>query len=345
VYSFARGTVNAATSGAVTLTVKVNSTLPAGLRAITNTAGIETTTPGDDVSDNQTQDVDVISTVPALDLTAVFTSVTPYPTKRITYTLRYTNTSAMNTTGVVITATKSQFVTLTGSGWTWTGITAPDGRPIYTRTIGSLAAGASGNVNFITILPYPFTFEMDSFDNDFLIQDNGPGGLPPASDIVTTVLGVPDVVVESVTFSPAAVSPGELFTATVTIRNEGTGRACNPDTFPCGPLSVDVFVDPITPTISFPFDPYWDDFEYVSQIDPGQARIATFTNLSFTTTNDFILYFKVDNWDCTLGTPCIPDSAQHGLVPESDEYNNVLMVQVPVALTNKVYLPLIMTSN
>ena len=332
VYSFTLNTINAATSGSVRLTVKVDPTLPAGLRAITNTAGIVTTSPDDDPADNFARDADAISTIPSLAMGVSFDSATPYPTKQITYTIRYTNTSAMDTTGVVITATKSPYVTYAGSGWTFVG--GYD----YTRAVGNLAAGASGSVSYVLNLPYPFTETMDGFINVFAISDNGPGGLPVATASQTTTLGVPDVVVESARLVPRTIAAGVPFTAYVTIRNEGLGRACNPKNN-CGWLSVDVFLDPDIAPVSFPYDDGWDAYTLVSPIEPGQAITVAIPNLQFGPTQDFTIYFKVDNWDCTVGTPCIPTYAFHGLVPESDEYNNVLG---PIDLTTYLlYVPIV----
>ncbi|MGH7462581.1 MAG: DUF7507 domain-containing protein, partial [Longimicrobiales bacterium] len=150
VYTFTLPLVNASSSGVVTLRVRVNSTLPAGLRAITNTARIQTTTPGEDPADNFAQDVDTISTVPVLAISAAFDAATPYPTKIVTYTLRFTNTSKMDTTGVVISATQSPYATHVPTGWT------PAGGNVYLRWIGDLPAGASGQVPFVISLPYPY---------------------------------------------------------------------------------------------------------------------------------------------------------------------------------------------
>ncbi len=326
VYSFMPGTVNAATGGAVTVTVKVSPTLPAGLRAVTNTARIQTLTAGDDPADNLAQDVDAISTVPALDLHVAFDAFTPYPTKLITYTVRYTNTSAMDTTGVVISVTQSPYITSTPPGWT------PAGGSVYIRSIGNLVAGASGVVTYLVRLPFPYPDAypagLESFVNVFLIHDDGPGGLPVASDVVTTTLGVPDLVIESVTLSPSTVTAGMKFTATVVVRNEGTGRACNPKQSGCGATAVDAFIDPVTPTHSFPSDPISNPplFGYFSSSpNPGMTTTVIITDLSFTTTQSQILYFKVDAWVCNIvPSPCIPDGARHGIIPESDEYNNVL---------------------
>ena len=134
VYAFTLSTLTASQSGAVTISVRLASTLPAGLRAITNTTGIATTTSGDVPGNNRAQDVDDISTRPVLVLDPKYDSRMPYPGKVITYTLRYTNTSAIDTIGVVITATRSAGLTGTPPGWTKVG-------PSDVRSIGNLAAG------------------------------------------------------------------------------------------------------------------------------------------------------------------------------------------------------------
>ena len=343
VYSFTTpGTVNAGADGAVTLTVRVSPTLPAGLRAITNTARIRTTTAGDDPANNLAQDVDDISTVPVLDLGVAFTSTTPYPTKIITYTLRYTNTSDMDTTGVVVSATKSPYVSYVPSGssvWTFAG------GDVYTYSVGNLAARASGVLTYIVNLPYPFTAEMEAFTNTFAMQDDGPGGITVSTDITNTLLGVPDLVIQSVSVSPGSVTYGTKFTATVVLRNEGTGVACNPKNG-CGAFTLDLFYDPSPVPPSLGFTGYGDPYGVVSPLGPGMTTTKVFANLSFTGTQDFILYFKVDNWDCANGTPCIPDYANHGLVPESDELNNVYgPVVLSDALSNRIYIPLVLKNH
>ncbi len=339
VYSFSRGTLNAGSSGSVTLTVQVSPTLPAGVQAITNTARIQTSTPGDKPDNNLAQDVDKITTQPELELEVEFDARTPYPTQIVTYSLAYTNVSAMDTTGVVMSVTHSPFVAPIPGGWSLAG------GQTYTRAVGDLPAGAWGTATFAVSLPFPFTRTMDAFANTFSIHDAGPGGLPIAVDVNTATLGVPDLVIESVALSPPAVVAGQRFTATVTLRNEGQGRACNPKAPTCGMFAVDVFIDPDAPPPSFPFGGYGDDDAFVDPIEPGMTGTAVFTELVFGTDDSRILYFKVDNWDCRAGTPppCIPDYAEHGLVPESDEENNVLgPLAVPDALIYSTYLPILL---
>jgi uncharacterized repeat protein (TIGR01451 family) len=338
-YSFDRDTLNAGSSDSVTLTLQVSPTLPAGVQAITNTARIRTSTPGDMPNDNLAQDVDKITTRPELELGVAFDARTPYPTQIVTYSLAYTNVSAMDTTGVVMSVTHSPFATPIPGGWSFAG------GQTYTRAVGDLPAGAWGAATFAISLPFPFTRTMDAFASTFSIRDGGPGGLPIAVDVNTATLGVPDLVVESVALSPPAVVAGQKFTATVTLRNEGQGRACNPKAPICGLFAVDVFVDPDTPPLSFPFNGYGDDDAFVAPIEPGMTGTAVFTSLVFGADDSRILYFKVDNWDCQVGIPlpCIPDYAEHGLVPESDEENNVLgPLAVPDALIYNTYLPVLL---
>jgi uncharacterized repeat protein (TIGR01451 family) len=117
VYSFAPGTVNAGSGGVVTLSVEVSGTLPAGLRNITATALITTTTPTVELFGNSSQDVDAITTSPILTLTVDYDSSVPVEGKIITYTLTYTNTSRMDTTGVVFTVTRSPYATQASTSW------------------------------------------------------------------------------------------------------------------------------------------------------------------------------------------------------------------------------------
>jgi uncharacterized repeat protein (TIGR01451 family) len=330
VYSFTLGTVNAAQSSAVTVSVRVASILPAGLRFITNTTHIATITDGDASANNTADDVDAIVTQPTLDLSVAYDASTPYPGKVITYTLRYTNSSAMDTTSVVISTTRLPYVNVVPTGWSFSG-----GDDLY--TVGNLAAGQAGTINYVVVLTATFTPDMNAFANTFLIHDGGPGGLPAASRNVTTTVGVPDLIIESVKV-PGTIARNQQFTATLTIRNIGLGRACNPNLPGCGQTWVDAFVDPVTPPSSYPFSGYGDPFARTPQIDPGLTATVYITNIQFGANQDFSLYFKVDNFDCH-GSTCLPPGSLGGLVPESNEYNNVIG---PINLASfTVYVPLI----
>jgi uncharacterized repeat protein (TIGR01451 family) len=332
VYSFTLGTVNAAQSNSITISVRVASPLPAGLRFITNTIRSTTTTPGDDSVNNTADDIDAITTQPALGLSAAYDASTPYPGKVITYTLRYTNTAAMNTTGVTINATRSPFIAGTPPGWTPLGSS-----DVY--SIGALAAGQSGNITYLITLPLTFTAAMNAFTLTFLLQDNGPGGWPVAQAQVVPVIGIPDVSIERV-IVPGAIAAGQKFTATVVIRNTGLGRACNPRN--CGGFWLDAFASPAIPPASYPYSSDGDPFASVPSIAAGQVVTVDVPNIKIPVGQKPQLYFKVDNYNCSPANgadPCLPSHSSGGLVPESNEYNNVIG---PINLSGfTVYIPLV----
>ena len=172
-----------------------------------------------------------------------------------------------------------------------------------------------------SFLTSTFTPDMNAFANTFLIHDGGPGGLPVASQNITTTIGVPDLIIESVKL-PVTVVPNQRFTATLTIRNIGLGRACNPNLPSCGGFYVDAFVDPATPPVSYPYELDGSWFAVVPPIMPGQVATVTIPNMVYTATQKSIAYFKVDNYACP-GASCLPPGSLGGLVPESNEYNNV----------------------
>jgi hypothetical protein len=333
-----------------TLSVRLAPTLPAGLRAITNTAAIATATSGDALANNSALDVNDVSTRPVLDLGVMYDSNTPYPGKIITYTLRYTNTSAMDTTGAVITTTRPAWPGSTSPGWTQNGTA-----DLY--SIGNLAAGQSGGVTYVVTLPMTFTLNMNAFSQTFIIQDGGPGGLAKAEDQSMAFIGVPDLVIDQV-IVPPATQANRPFTSTVVVRNAGLGRACNPSN--CGGFYLDTFVDPATPPPSYPFVTYGlPTIPITTTIAAGQVLTITVPNISYTATQKRILYFKVDNYGCP-GTTCLPVGSKGGLVPEYNEGNNVsgpialtkftvrlpLILNRPIALTNfAVRLPLILKNR
>ncbi|CAG0936747.1 Ice-binding protein 1 [Thermoflexales bacterium] len=335
VYSFTRGALNASQNGAVTLSVRLASTLPPGLRAITNTAAIVTTTGGDTLGNNETLDVNDISTRPVLNLKSLYDSGTPYPGKIITYTLHYTNTSAMDTIGVVITVTRPSWLANSPPGWT------PDnGTDMY--WIGNLAAGQSGNITYGVKLPPTFTLGMNAFLTTFFIEDGGPGELEKAQAQSLTSIGVPDLRIAQVIVPPSVVH-GQKFTATLIISNAGLGRACNPKAIHCGGFYVDAFIDPAVPPLSYPFEYYGEPYAGVPPIAAGESITVVMPNLVFTPAQRSILYFKLDNFDCSPldnTDPCLPSHSLGGLVPEYNEQNNVIG---PIALTGfTVNLPLIL---
>jgi hypothetical protein len=261
----------------------------------------------------------------------------------------------MDTTGVVISVTKSPDVTYIASpGWSVNGLS---------YSIGNLAAFRSGMVTYVVRLPASFTTTMDPFINVFGIADNGPGGLPIASTARATALGLPDLVIvtDSVTLSPTRPVVGQPFTATMIIRNQGTGAACNPKKLAlglgCRSSFISVFITTTRPT-SFGFQNSYSNYGYGdvipvpvfsadgngSGLGPGISTTLAITGIVASGSGSHTLYLKIDNYNCTPdnqgNSNCIRPDIQQGLIPESNEDNNVYG---PVTISSySIYLPLVL---
>jgi hypothetical protein len=167
-------------------------------------------------------------------------------------------------------------------------------------------------------------------DAEFTIAGEGgveADGDPEDNDQIVSV-GVPDLVVRSFTVEPSRLKADEPLTFTVVIENQGTGPAWNPANK--GGFWIDVFTNTIP---SYPFERYGFAYEGSPALMPGVQRTVVITHEGFTLeqlaniTDGF--YVRVDN------------DVQHpyGLVPESDEGNNVAG---PLAIWTHVdYLPLV----
>ena len=209
--------------------------------------------------------------------------------------------------------------------------------------------GASGSVQFVVsiqtadggggsqVLPSGLTQIEPAFsigdDHSFGLDSNA------TDNESSSFIGVPDLVVESITVSPETILVGTPVTFTVRVRNQGTGPAWNPN----GklPFYVNVFLDQDPPP-SYPSSAVSPDVWGVSTpIYPGQVRDVHLSYAGFSTMDEHTAYAKVDNYYW----PENPVTWQRfSLVPESDESNNVFG---PVGVemgqgTFNVYLPLVL---
>ena len=258
----------------------------------------------------------------------------PWPGKRITYAVQYENKGQITSTGVVITATQHPNTTFkaNASDECW----LHQGGGLYRCVLGRLRYNETGARLFKVALPStPFTSETTDFDVFFEIGDDGGSGKDenPDDNKFAAPLGVPDLVITKIIAQPSIWNgqPGFLWAI---IKNRGAGKACgtyNPAG--CTGFALDLFLDPETPPPSYPIEGYGDCYVLVEPIESGFAETAV---ISFTTLppalwpnpdgNGFCpaqtlskIWAKVDNWDPTQ--PPLP--ADYGLVPETDEDNNV----------------------
>jgi uncharacterized repeat protein (TIGR01451 family) len=347
--TYALGTVLGGASGTVHLYATVRDPLPAGADSIVASAIINTPTPGDPPDGNSAQDEDEIITRPDLQVTAEFVDIMPWPGKRVTYTVHYSNEGRIATTGVAITAIQDLHTLFeaTGSDPSW----QPLGNGQYRFDVGDMDFLDGGVLDFVvTLTTSNFTPAMTSFDTVFDIQDDGGSGddANPSDNVLQAKLGVPNLVVDGAAVEPAVWRgyPGYI---TITVRNNGTGPACGvhvPEVG-CAGFALDPFLDPVEPPDSFPIEEFGDCYAEVDPIGPGltQKVVISFTldpGLQFREGYCKAglvreIWLKVDNWDPDE----VPYPKDYGLVPESNEYDNVTGVRPKLVF----YLPLFLSGR
>jgi len=317
------------TIGQAYLVVRVNDPLPAGASVVSNQASMahsSLSVPAD------VYDIDVIGTQPDLQITVSNQPELFSPGKLMTYTVIYSNVGRMDAEDVVIATTLPTNTVYIGYGW------QPAGGQTYTRTVTHLPAGSTGHMVTFTV-QYSAPVQsgcpqigVSEFNTPFTIAGKGGVGRDTNSADNTAIayIGVPDLVVTEFTVEPSPVEANVPVTFTIVMKNQGTGWALNPD-FQTGKAgsSVDIFISPVA---SCPWKRYGDKgmWDYIPAIAPGvqYTLVMTLTGgsnsnrqrISFTEEEiqqiqDF--YVKVDSFgDCP-----------YGLIPESNEMNNVKMAQ------------------
>jgi hypothetical protein len=344
------GTVDGGAEGTVRFTATVRDPLPAGARRITATAVISTVTPGDPPDGNVVQDADEIATRPDLVVTADYESIMPWPGKRVTYAVEYENKGHIATTGVVIDATRPPFSSFKTGASDPCWVSQGGGR--YRCALGELDFEEDGELLFVVALTTTnFTTAMTDFDASFLIYDDGASGddADPDDNLFEAPLGIPNLVIDRVIAEPSVWrgEPGFLWAI---IKNTGTGVACgiyDPSGL-CTSFATDLFIDPKTPPPSYPIEGFGDCYVWVTALAAGDTKTAV---ISFTLDPALRylpgfcgaevfseLWIKVDNWD----PDALPFPADYGVVPETNEYDNV---KGPIFPGQHLFLPIIIDSE
>ncbi len=298
--------------------VQVDSPLAAGADRVVNRARMTAPSLAAPV---EIEEVDLIGTRPDLRLAVTHKPSLFSPGKAMTFTVTYSNTGAMHAEGVVITAVIPAATVYVGDGW------QPAGGRVYTRAVGTLPAGSTGpTVTLVISHVWQTSVGAEQFSVPFTIGDPF-GDAQPADNNHTVPIGVPDLVIADFQVEPLTLEPNKPVTFTIGIWNRGTGVAWNPDNN--GGFWVDVFT---TPVPSYPCESYGFAYAGVPALAPGSRYTVTLPYGGFTAQEiqgirEF--YARVDNHR----------QYPYGLVPESDETNNVAgpLVLRPYA----VYLPLV----
>jgi len=210
------------------VTVTVNSPLPAGVTAITNTATVTddgSNGPDPTPVNNTTTDVDPVAAAPDLRISKTDGVASTTPGAMLIYTLTITNTGTQNATGVLVTDTipaNTTFVAASNSGVFGSGrVTWP---------AFSLAGGGASTTRLVTVtVNSPLPAGVTTITNTATVTDDGSNGPDPTPVNNTTtdvdpVAAAPDL---RLTKSDGGVSPmpGGIITYTLNYTNTGTQAA------------------------------------------------------------------------------------------------------------------------
>jgi len=196
-------------NGSVAFAVQVNGTVPANTNSITNTATLNE-------SINATVVTPLIVRV-GIALSKSDGGISSVPGGLVTYTIRYTNTGNAGLTGVTLAEVvplNANFVR--PAGWSCAA-NAPAGTPCNFN-VGSLAALASGAVQFIVRVNTPLAMGVNQINNTVIADSNeeaggSAGDSTPINTIVQLNLAKTD--------GGITARPGDTVVYTLTYSNSG----------------------------------------------------------------------------------------------------------------------------
>jgi len=317
-------TLVAQTYGQAHLVVRIDDPLPARAAFVINHARMTAPSLPAPID---VQDVDLVGTRPDLAVAVDHAPSLFSPAELMIYTVVYRNVGHMHAESVIITTILPLNTTYVGSGWD-----SSDGQT-YTYTVGDLLAGASRQARFIVRYPDQRDIGVEEFNTPFTISGAETEDANPGDNTTHVHIGVPDLVVTEFTVEPYPVQPDMPITFTVVLENRGTGEAQNPNSNPLSGFWVDVFIAPVA---SYPWERYSDIYAGVLPLAPGAVDTLTITHDGFSKQEIEQIpgfYVKVDNHA----------DYPYGLVPESDEMNNLGEPISPIGPPlNSVYLPLVL---
>ena len=221
------GNLAAGASVTMTVTVLVDSTIPAGVTELTNEASVRddgTNGPDPTPLNNTAIDTDTLVAAPDLQVTKTDLLPSAQPGQTLIYTLTISNAGNQGATGVILTDTlpaNTSFVAASDGGVFAAGV--------VTWNIGSLAAGATVTrlveVQVDTAVPAGVT----SITNTATATDDGINGPDPnpADNTATdtdTLVAAPDLVLLK-DDGVISVVAGQTLTYTLTFRNDGNQAA------------------------------------------------------------------------------------------------------------------------
>ncbi len=185
----------------------------------------------DDYASDATADVTV--TAPNLTLSKDDGGVSSAAGQVIVYHLNYANTGNVEATGVTITETVPANATFNAASSTtgWSCLDGATAGTVCTFSVGTVAAGASGTVDFAVHVDDPLPAGVGQVSNTAVIADDGTHGPESTTDDntasdTTPVAAAPDLQITK-TDGVEVVAAGSQLTYTLTATNVGTQHATN----------------------------------------------------------------------------------------------------------------------
>ena len=232
VYQFAVGSLASGAAGSVNFAVTVDSPVPAGFTLVSNNASIAddgANGPDEDLSDNSDNDTTPVDSVVDLVLTVDDGRTVTAPGNKNIYAVDYQNVGDITATGVVITQTLPTGTTFdaanSSAGW----VETLPGSGVYQLSLGSLAAGTSGSVNFAVTVDDPAAAGLDTIVDSASITDDGASGADPtpANNVdsdTDTLNAAPDLYVTK-SDSQSTVIAGQSVSYSIMYGNSGSQTA------------------------------------------------------------------------------------------------------------------------
>lgn len=219
-------------TGSAVFAVDVDSSLPAGVEEVANTAAIAddgSNGPDPTPDDNSDGDTTPVGAVPDLRIFKTDGGVTAAPGGTVVWTLEYDNVGSQDATGVEIVETvpaNSRFDTGSSTAG-WSCVPNLNAGSTCTLAIGDLAVGDNGQAQFAVVVADPIPQSVTELPNTAVIGDdgnNGPDANPDDNDssVVTPVGVSPGLSIDkALTGAPDPVALGSVLTYTVTATNTG----------------------------------------------------------------------------------------------------------------------------
>src|SRR5262245_48332752 len=232
--TFANGTVtwnigSVAVGATVTrtVTVRVNSTVPAGVTQLINEVQVHddgTNGPDPTPGNNIAFDTDTLVAAPDLVITKTDGLTQVVPGQLVTYTLVISNVGNQDATNVIVTDTLPPNTTFISSS---RGGTFANG--VVSGNLGTIAAGASITITGTLRVNNPQPAGVTSITNTVTVADDGANGPDPTPNNNTAadtdvLIAAPDLVITKDDGVDTA-QPGQTLTYTLTIRNVGNQNA------------------------------------------------------------------------------------------------------------------------